>query len=98
MSESKKTSKKSKEDKDLMAEIKKMEAEKRAKAQESQPKKKKEEEQVSFDAWWMQRSKKIPAAHRKEIIKADFRGRKLGKTALMSEFDKALEQYGVKLK
>ena len=101
MSEEKKSSKKSSENKksqkELMAEIKKMEAAKRAEAMKKHPEKKKDES-VSFDQWWMMRSKEIPRAHRKEIIKADFKGRGLKDKALKSDWDKALESYGVKLK
>lgn len=97
MSDKKKTSKKKDSEKDMMAEIKKMEAEKRAKAMEKQPKKNKEDEEISFDTWWMRRSKMIPQAHRKEIIKADFKGRGMKDKAKTSDFDKALEKYGLKL-
>lgn len=97
-----KVEKKPEETKDLMAEIKKMEAEKREKAQESKeskPKKKEEkDETISFDQWWMKRSKKIPQVHRKEVIRADFKGRKLSDKARMEEWDKALKAYGLDIK
>lgn len=52
---------------------------------------------VEFDAWYAARSASIPAIHKKEIIKADFKGRKVPMIASMEDFDKALEKYGVKL-
>ena len=93
---SKKPAEKKKSQKELMAEIKKMEAEKRAKAMKENPSQKKDD-RVGFDQWWMQVAKHVPRAHRKEIIKADFKGRGLGDKALKSDYDKALESYGVKL-
>jgi hypothetical protein len=88
----------SSEQKDMMAEIKKMEAEKREKAMSAQPKTAKEDKTVSFDSWWMKRCKQIPSMHRKEIIKADFKGRKLSEKELESDYDKALKAYGINLK
>lgn len=94
--------KKAEDQKDLMAEIKKMEAEKREKAMESKDKKPtkkdKKDEKVSFDTWWMMRSKKIPQSHRKEVIRADFKGRKLTDKELVADWDKALKAYGLELK
>ena len=55
------------------------------------------EEKVDFDAWHVLRSKKIPRAHHKEIIKADFKGRGLGQRESLKDFDDALAKYGVKL-
>jgi hypothetical protein len=88
----------SEDKKDMMAEIKKMEAEKREQAMKAQTKTAKEDKTVSFDSWWMKRSKQIPAMHRKEIVKADFKGRKLSDRELESDYDKALKAYGVELK
>ncbi len=67
----KSTDKKAEESKDLMSEIKKMEAEKRDKAMRAQEKSKdkKKDDKVTYDTWWMMRSKKIPQLHRKEIIR-----------------------------
>lgn len=56
-----------------------------------------EEPRVDFDSWFAIRAGQIPAHHRKEIIKADFKARKTPDVATIAEFDKALEQYGVKL-
>ncbi|MEM4726481.1 MAG: hypothetical protein QXG63_06030 [Nitrososphaerales archaeon] len=56
-----------------------------------------EEPKVEFDAWYALRKSKIPSHHHKEIIKADFAGRKVPNMATMAEFDAALEQYGIKL-
>jgi len=78
----------------LMEDIKKMESEKRDKAMKKVEKK---EEKVSFDAWWMTRSARIPRNHMKEIIKADFRGRKLSNEEKTEDYDKALAAYGIKL-
>lgn len=80
--------------KDLKAEIKMMEAKKREETAPKAPAEKK----VSFDSWYHQRKDKIAKHHLKEIIKADFEARGLGKEATMGEYDKALELYGVKLK
>lgn len=55
------------------------------------------EPKVEFDAWYAKRSSRIPALHKKEIIKADFKGRKVPMLATMTEFDEALKKYGVKL-
>lgn len=52
---------------------------------------------VEFDGWWALRSGVIPAVHKKEIIKADFKGRKVPMVATIAEFDEALKKYGVKL-
>lgn len=80
--------------KDLKAEIKKMEAEKRKDAAPKVAAEKK----ISFDSWYHQRHHKIAKCHKKEIIWADFSARGMKKEATMAEFDKALELYGVKLK
>jgi hypothetical protein len=52
---------------------------------------------VEFDEWWAQRMNQIPSIHRKEIVKADFRGRKVVGLQTMEVFDAALEEYGIKL-
>lgn len=56
-----------------------------------------EEELVDFEAWYAARQKAIPAHHHKEIIRADFKGRKVPEMATMAIFDDALKKYGVKL-
>ena len=56
-----------------------------------------EEPKVEFDGWYAKRSGQIPAVHKKEILKADFKGRKVPMVATMAEFDEALKKYGVKL-
>lgn len=83
-----------KKEKDLKAKIKEMEQKKR---EESMPVIEPEVE-VSFDSWFHQRKHMIPRNHLKEIIMADFKARGLGLMASMAAFDKALAQYGVKLK
>jgi len=56
-----------------------------------------EELKVDFDTWYVLREPQIPAHHRKEIIKADFKGRGISVIATMAEFDEALRKYGIKL-
>lgn len=79
--------------KNLKQEIKEMELKKR---EESAPKLQLDKV-VSFDSWYHQRKDKIAKCHLKEIIMADFQARGLSKSHTIEEFDKALEQYGVKL-
>lgn len=83
-----------KKEKDLKAMIKEMEAKKR---EESLPTIEPEVE-VTFDSWFHQRKHMIPKNHMKEIILADFKARGLGLKASMMAYDRALEQYGIKLK
>lgn len=56
-----------------------------------------EEPKMQFDGWYALRSSVIPAIHKKEILKADFKGRKVPMVATMAEFDEALKKYGVVL-
>lgn len=56
-----------------------------------------EEPKVEFDGWYASRRDAIPAIHKKEIIKADFKGRKVPMVSTMADFDEALKKYGVKL-
>jgi hypothetical protein len=56
-----------------------------------------EEAKVSFDGWYALRSGVIPAVHKKEILKADFKGQRVPMIATMAEFDSALKKYGVTL-
>lgn len=56
-----------------------------------------EEPKVDFDGWYGARASKIPGHHHKEILKADFKGRKMPVMATMAEFDAALKKYGVSL-
>lgn len=56
-----------------------------------------EAELVDFDGWWATRRSKIPEHHRKEIIRADFKGRGLSDSETMEDFDAALKLYGLKL-
>lgn len=62
-----------------------------------EPRKRAEAPKVTFDGWWAARAASIPHVHKKEIIKADFRGQKVPHTATMADFDKALKKYGVVL-
>lgn len=56
-----------------------------------------ESPKVEFDGWYALRSAAIPAIHKKEIIKADFKGRKVPMMGTIAEFDEALRMYGIKL-
>jgi len=56
-----------------------------------------EEPKMQFDGWYALRSSVIPAIHKKEILKADFKGRKVSMVSTMAEFDEALKKYGVAL-
>ena len=56
-----------------------------------------EEPKIDFDGWWSLRKDAIPAIHKKEIIEADFKARKLKDMATIAEFDAALKKYGIKL-
>lgn len=55
------------------------------------------EELIDFDDWIASRRSAIPAHHHKEIIKADFKARKVPMIARAKEFDEALRKYGIKL-
>lgn len=57
-----------------------------------------EEEKHEFESWYALRSKKIPAHHHKEILKADFKARGLTDSETLEAFDAALKKYGVILK
>lgn len=56
-----------------------------------------EEPKMEFDAWYAIRKNRIPTIHKKEILKADFKARKVPTLATVREFDEALKKYGVKL-
>jgi hypothetical protein len=56
-----------------------------------------EEPKVDFDGWYGARASKIPGHHHKEILRADFRARKVPVMTTMAEFDRALKMYGVSL-
>lgn len=62
-----------------------------------EPRKRAEAPKVQFDGWYASRAAAIPAIHKKEILKADFIGRKVPMVATMAEFDEALKMYGVQL-
>lgn len=98
--EKKVTSKSAEEAKDHKEEIKAMERKKREAAHKAAAAKpmSNSDKEVSFDEWYMMRSASIPKNHRKEVLKADFKGRGLGNKAELSRYDEALEKYGVKLK
>ena len=55
------------------------------------------EHKVDFDGWHAMRKHRIPVIHKKEILKADFKARKVPTLATMREFDEALKKYGVQL-
>lgn len=69
-----------------------------ATATKSKAQSSKEDSRVDFEVWYSIRSNKIPTQHHKEIIKADFKGRKVPALATMAEFDSALKKYGITLK
>ena len=52
---------------------------------------------MEFDEWYSLREKAIPRQHHKEILKADFKARKIPQMATQAQFDEALRKYGVKL-
>lgn len=56
------------------------------------------EQLVDFDGWYALRRHQIPAQHHKEIIKADFKGRKVPVMGTITQFDEALAKYGIKVK
>ena len=56
-----------------------------------------EEPLVDFDTWHAVRKHRIPGVHKKEILKADFQGRKVPMVATWQAFDEALKKYGVTL-
>lgn len=56
------------------------------------------DEKVHFEQWYAIRSEQIPPQHYKEIILADFKGRKVAIESTMAEFDDALRKYGIELK
>lgn len=66
-------------------------------AEEAAPEVKAEEPKMDFEGWHAMRKHLIPAVHKKEILKADFKARKVPALATMAEFDEALKKYGVKL-
>jgi hypothetical protein len=79
---------------------KKNKMQKPAEAIKAAPVEQSQEEQapkVAFDSWYAARASAIPAVHKKEIIKADFKGRKVPMISTMEEFDLALKKYGVEL-
>ena len=52
---------------------------------------------VDFDTWWIDVNRRKPLKPwLKEIIKADFGGRGLGKSGSIEEFDDALKTFGIK--
>lgn len=78
---------------ELKAQIRKIEAKKQEEKVKILPK----EVKISFDSWYHARMAKIPKAHLKEIIWADFNSRKLTKEEKAEDYDKALGKYGIKL-
>lgn len=89
-----------KAEKDHKEEIKEMERKKRDAAHKAAAAKPvpPQGKEVSFDEWYMMRSAAIPKNHRKEMLRADFKGRGLGSRAELAQYDDALCKYGVKLK
>lgn len=85
------------------AEIKRLLKAEEDKAREEQVKQAEEkterkvEQTVSFDVWYAGRQADIPGHHRKEVIRADFKARKVEGQKTRKEWDEALAAYGVKL-
>ncbi len=52
---------------------------------------------IDFDGWYAMRKHRIPAHHRKEILKVDFKARGVPVKTTLAEFDAALKKYGVTL-
>ena len=78
----------------MLKAIKKMESQKRIAESQAIP----EVElpvKISFDEWWIMRAGQIPRQHKKEIVKADFMGRKLSDKEEVNVFDAALVKYGI---
>jgi RNA recognition motif-containing protein len=86
------------DEKKLKDDIKEMESKKREAAMKYAKPQKKEDDKISFDKWHAMRVSDIPTIHRKEILRADFKGRGLKDKASAKDWDEALEKYGVKLK
>lgn len=55
------------------------------------------EQLMEFEEWYSLREGLIPAHHHREIIKADFKARKVPNMATLKEFDEALRRYGISL-
>ena len=54
---------------------------------------------VTFDQWWMMANKKVKLQPwLKEVIKADFKARGLGKEETEESFNSALALFGYKIK
>lgn len=66
--------------------------------QQAEPEAPAEPMKVDFDAWWAMVERKIPAAHRKEVIWADMRSRGLSSRESLAAYHEGLEKYGLKLK
>jgi hypothetical protein len=66
-------------------------------AEESAPEEVIEIPMVDFDGWYGARRSRIPVHHHKEILKADFKARKMPVMGTMAQFDEMLKLYGVKL-
>lgn len=76
----------------------KQEEDKKRETMKKQEPKKKEESKISFDVWYAKVVDKIPAHHRKEVIKVDMKARGIEGLQTKEAWNKALELYGVKLK
>ena len=55
------------------------------------------EQLLDFEEWFSIREASIPKHHHREIIKADFKGRKVPAKATVGQFDEALKKYGIEL-
>lgn len=90
---------KNKKDIEFIKKVKEFEAQKRKNRIESNEVKLeiKEENLMDFDAWWSTVKNSIPPAHKKEIIWADFKARKLSNRETKESYDAALKKYGLSI-
>lgn len=87
----------SKKTKSVREQIKEMEQKQREQAPPP-PAKKPAPTTMSFDQWWMKVNKTMKfKPWLKEVLLADFKARGLGKEALESEYNAALDKFGYKL-
>lgn len=52
---------------------------------------------IDFDTWWMMRVDEFNVpAYLKEVVRADFKGRKMSKLEFPEDWDIAAEKFGLK--
>jgi hypothetical protein len=87
---------KSADTKKIMQQIKEMEKAKRDKTAKKEIIKP-TQDKVSFNDWYARRKEYIPNYHKKEVIWADFKARKIKEFETMEKFDAALKLYGINI-